>query len=114
MARRGSLGNAGVDHAADRVDLDAVAFVVDADEQVAVDEDFVFYNAPEHPTGAVIVSTGTPGEAMFALRPDDLPTTQRRVLLAAAIDGEGPSVTWDAIELVLRDVDGAPVAQGHS
>jgi DNA polymerase-3 subunit epsilon len=98
-------------HSADPFDLDVVAFVVDLDEQVAVDEDFVFYNAPEHPTGAVAVTTGTAGEAMFTLRPDGLPATQRRVLLAAAIDGEVTFGEVGAIELVLRDVDGAPVAR---
>jgi DNA polymerase-3 subunit epsilon len=98
-------------HAADRFDLDVVAFVVDPDEQVTVDEDFVFYNAPEHPTGAVAVTTGTAGEALFVLRPDDLPATQRRVLLAAAIDSEVTFGDVGAIELVLRDADGAPVAR---
>jgi DNA polymerase-3 subunit epsilon len=98
-------------HAADRFDVDVVAFVVDADDQVAVDEDFVFYNAPEHPAGAVTVTTGTPGEALIGLRPEALPAAQRRVLLAAAIDGAVTFGDVGAIEVVLRDVDGGALAR---
>lgn len=98
-------------HARDRYEIDVVAFVVDADEQVSVDEDFVFYNAPEHPSAAVSLTTGTPGEALCLVRPDRLPPAQRRVLIAAAIDG--PATFGDAgpIEVVLRDGEGAPVAR---
>ncbi|WP_079105808.1 exonuclease domain-containing protein, partial [Streptomyces hygroscopicus] len=34
-------------------EIDVVAFVVDEDEQVSFDEDFVFYGAPENPGGTV-------------------------------------------------------------
>ncbi|NEK60241.1 DNA polymerase III [Geodermatophilus sabuli] len=97
--------------AADSYDIDVVAFVVDADEQVTVDEDFVFYNARVHPTGAVAVTGGIAGEAMCTLRPDRLPPTQRRVLLAAAIDDMATFGDVGPIELILRDQDGAPVAR---
>lgn len=98
-------------HAADRFDIDVVAFVVDPDEQVTVDEDFVFYNAPEHPTGAVALASGIAGEAICTLRPDRLPPTQRRVLLAAAIDGTANFGDVGPIELILRDEHGAPAAR---
>jgi DNA polymerase-3 subunit epsilon len=98
-------------HAAERYGVDVVAFVVDSDEQVAVDEDFVFYNAPEHPTGAVALTIGTAGEALVALRPQNLPATQRRVLLAAAVDGTATFGDVGAIELVLREADGTPLAR---
>ncbi|MGY1786357.1 TerD family protein [Geodermatophilus sp. SYSU D00698] len=98
-------------HAAVRFDVDVVALVVDADEQVAVDEDLVFFNAPAHPSGAVTLTFGTPGEALCALRPGALPAPQRRVLLAAAIDGEATFGDVGAVELVLRDGEGAPIAR---
>jgi DNA polymerase-3 subunit epsilon len=98
-------------HATDRFDLDVVAFVVDEDEQVSVDEDFVFFNAPGHPTGSVALETDVPGEALCRLRPGDLPAGQRRVLLAAVIDGEVTFGDVGGVELVLRDGDGAPVAR---
>ncbi|MGY1736210.1 TerD family protein [Geodermatophilus sp. SYSU D00684] len=98
-------------HAAVRFDVDVVALVVDADEQVAVDEDLVFFNAPEHPSGAVAMTVGTPGEALCALRPGSLPAPQRRVLLAAAVDGETTFGDVGAVELVLRDGEGAPIAR---
>jgi DNA polymerase-3 subunit epsilon len=98
-------------HAADRFDIDVVAFVVDPDEQVAVDEDFVFYNAPQHPTGAAELTTGIAGEAIGTLRPDRLPPTQRRLLLAAAIDGTATFGDVGPIELILRDEHGALAAR---
>ena len=52
-----------------------------------------------------------PGEALCTIRPEDLPSQQRRVLLAAAIDGEAVFEDVGAVEFVLRDGDGAPVAR---
>ncbi|SDO56878.1 DNA polymerase-3 subunit epsilon [Klenkia soli] len=98
-------------HAAEQYDVDVVALVVDDDEQVAVDEDFVFYNAPEHPSGAVLLSSGIAGEALVSIRPEDLPAARQRVLLAAAIDGAVTFGDVGAVELILRDADGAPVAR---
>jgi DNA polymerase-3 subunit epsilon len=98
-------------HVVQQHDVDVVAFVVDEDEQVGVDEDFVFYNAPEHPSGAVRISTGIAGEALVSMRPMDLPAERNRVLLAAVIDGALTFGDVGAVELILRDADGAPVAR---
>ncbi len=76
-----------------------------------MDEDFVFYNAPVHPTGAVALTTGIAGEAIGTLRPDRLPPTQRRVLIAAAIDGTATFGDVGFLELILRDERCAPVAR---
>jgi DNA polymerase-3 subunit epsilon len=92
-------------------DVDVVAFVVDADEQVGVDEDFCFYNQPEHPTGAVMLDLGTPSEALVTLIPDDLPNARRRVVISAAIDGDLTFGDLGPIELVLRTNVGQPLVR---
>lgn len=71
-------------------EIDLVAFVVDEDEQVARDEDFVFYGAPENPGGAVRLHTDGPTEQTIAVDLGSLPPAARRVVVAAAIDG-GPA-----------------------
>jgi DNA polymerase-3 subunit epsilon len=93
------------------LEVDVVAFVVDADEQVADDLDFCFYNNPAHPTGAVEILTDAPGEALVRLQPDLLPEDRTRVVIAAALDGNGTFAELGAIELVLRTEEGAAVAR---
>jgi DNA polymerase-3 subunit epsilon len=92
-------------------EIDVVALVVDADEQVRGDEDFCFYNQPEHPTGAVSLDLDTPLEALVALRPIELPDEQQRVIIAAAVDGEARFGDVGPIELALRTGDGELVAR---
>jgi DNA polymerase-3 subunit epsilon len=41
-------------------EIDVVAFLLDEDEQVTFDEDFIFYGAPESPAGTVRLLTGGP------------------------------------------------------
>ncbi|MFI9637823.1 TerD family protein [Nocardia sp. NPDC051929] len=64
--------------------VDLVAFLVDGDEQVAGDDDFVFYNQPET-RGVRLVAEG-PDEQSVAIRLDQLPRYCRRIVLAAALD----------------------------
>lgn len=92
-------------------EIDVVALVVDADEQVRRDEDFCFYNQPEHPTGAVSLDLETPLEALVTVRPNDLPDEQQRVIIAAAVDGEACFGDVGPIELALRTGDGELVAR---
>ncbi|MEV0766594.1 TerD family protein [Nocardia sp. NPDC050435] len=67
--------------------VDLVAFLVDGDESVASDSDFVFYNQPESP-GARLTIDG-PAEQSMAVRLDGLPGHCRRIVLAASLDGAG-------------------------
>ncbi|GAA4837707.1 hypothetical protein GCM10023221_13810 [Luteimicrobium xylanilyticum] len=94
----------------DRFDgeIDVVALVVDADEQVGGDEDFCFYHQPAHPSGGVALELDHPCEALVELRPSLLPAG-RRVLVAASIDGEGVFGDVGPLELVLRTGSGEPV-----
>ncbi|WP_329446346.1 TerD family protein [Streptomyces canus] len=68
-------------------EIDVVAFILDEDEQVLFDEDFIFYGAPESPAGTVRLLTGGPAEQAIALHLASLPPATRKVVVAAAIDG---------------------------
>lgn len=68
-------------------EVDVVAFVLDEDEQVTFDEDFVFYGAPENPSGTVHLLTNGPAEQTITVDVASLPPSSHRVVIAAAIDG---------------------------
>lgn len=70
-------------------EIDLVAFVVDEDEQVSFDEDFVFYGAPENPAGTVRLLSDGPTEQTISIDLVTLPPATRKVVVAAAIDGTG-------------------------
>lgn len=68
-------------------EIDVVAFVLDEDEQVSFDEDFVFYGAPENPGGTVRLLSDGPTEQTVSVDLATLPSSARKVVVAAAIDG---------------------------
>ncbi|MFC8739733.1 TerD family protein [Streptomyces sp. NA03103] len=68
-------------------EIDVVAFVLDEDEQVSFDEDFVFYGAPENPGGTVRLLSDGPTEQTVSVDLATLPPSARKVVVAAAIDG---------------------------
>lgn len=92
-------------------EIDVVAFVLDSEEQIGADEDFCFYNQPNHPSGAVELDLDARSEALATIRLDSLQAERRRITVAAAIDGEATFGDVGPIELVLRDRDGAVVAR---
>lgn len=69
-------------------EVDVVAFVLDEDEQVVFDEDFVFYGAPENPGGTVHLLTNGPAQQAITVDVAALPPSSHRVVIAAAIDGD--------------------------
>jgi DNA polymerase-3 subunit epsilon len=68
-------------------EIDVVAFVVDEEEQVCFDEDFVFYGAPENPGGTVRLHSDGPTEQTIGVDLAALPPSARKVVVAAAVDG---------------------------
>ncbi|WP_326582742.1 DEDDh family exonuclease [Streptomyces sp. NBC_00481] len=80
-------------------EIDVVAFILDEDEQVTFDEDFIFYGAPESPAGTVRLLTGGPAEQTIALDLASLPPATRKVVVAAAIDGATTFGTVGAIQI---------------
>ncbi|MEU0989951.1 TerD family protein [Streptomyces sp. NPDC005953] len=93
-------------------EIDIVAFLLDEDEQVAFDEDFVFYGAPESPTGSVRLLTGGPAEQTIGLDLASLPPATRKVVIAAALDGVATFGTVGAIQIsAASGSSGAPLAR---
>ncbi|WP_030543527.1 TerD family protein [Streptomyces albus] len=93
-------------------EIDIVAFLLDEDEQVTFDEDFVFYGAPESPAGTVRLLTGGPAEQTIALDLASLPPATRKVVVAAAIDGAATFGTVGAIQIgAAPGSSGAPLAR---
>ncbi|MEV5400105.1 TerD family protein [Streptomyces cellulosae] len=93
-------------------DVDVVAFLLDAQEQVAGDEDFVFYGAPEHPDGTVRLATDGPTEQTVSVDLERLPLEATRVVVAAAIDGDVTFSDVGAVEVVVtRGIGEAPTAR---
>lgn len=88
-------------------EIDVVALILDDDEQVGGDADFCFYNQPIHPSGAVDLELDARTEAVATIRPTMLPEGRRRVLVAAAIDGDASFGDVGPIELVVRTGSGA-------
>lgn len=72
----------------DACEIDVVAFVLDEDEQVTFDEDFIFYGAPENPAGTVHLLTDGPAEQTITVDLTALPPSSRKVAVAAVIDRE--------------------------
>ncbi|MEU4654617.1 DEDDh family exonuclease [Streptomyces sp. NPDC023723] len=95
-----------------RFDVDVVAFLLDEDDQVTFDEDFIFYGAPESPAGTVRLLTGGPAEQTITLDLATLPPTTRKVVVAAAIDGTETFETLGAIQIsAAPDNSGPPLAR---
>jgi stress response protein SCP2 len=64
--------------------VDVVALLLDDRGQVKADDDFVFYNAPRHPSGGVSLT-----EQALSLDLRLLPADVERIIVAANSDGEG-------------------------
>ncbi|MEW2073728.1 TerD family protein [Streptomyces sp. NPDC013433] len=93
-------------------DVDVVAFALDAHEQVAGDEDFVFYGAPEHPDGTVRLATDGPTEQAVTVDLERLPPEVSQVAVAAAIDGAATFSDVGAVEItVTRGIGAATTAR---
>ncbi|WP_406118985.1 TerD family protein [Streptomyces sp. NBC_00989] len=93
-------------------EIDVVAFILDEDEQVVFDEDFIFYGAPESPAGTVRLLTGGPAEQTIALDLASLPPATRKVVVAAAIDGPATFGTVGAIQIGAAPGDsGSPLTR---
>lgn len=92
-------------------DIDGSALLLGTDGRVAGDEDFVFYNQPQHPSGTVrhLGKSGTADSVEVDLA--RLPDRVDRVVLAASADG-GTFGQVPDLRLVVADGDtGATLAE---
>ncbi|MEU8772606.1 TerD family protein [Streptomyces sp. NPDC048606] len=93
-------------------EIDVVAFVLDEDEQVSGDGDFVFYGAPESPDGATRLLCDGPTEQTVTLDLAALPPAVHRVAIAAAIDGAATFGDIGALQItVAPGSDASALAQ---
>ncbi|MCK8676778.1 TerD family protein [Streptomyces lichenis] len=91
-------------------EVDVVALVLDEDEQVSCDGDFVFYGAPESPGGAVRLLCDGPTEQTITLGLTELPPAVHRIAIAAAIDGTAVFGDIGAVQITLAPGADAPAA----
>jgi DNA polymerase-3 subunit epsilon len=68
-------------------DVDVVAFLVDADERVVADEDFVFYNAPVSEHGTVALSVDGDSEQSVRIDLELVAEEHVKIVVAAALTG---------------------------
>ncbi|MFF8383356.1 TerD family protein [Streptomyces kanasensis] len=93
-------------------EIDVVALVLDEDEQVSSDGDFVFYSAPESPDGATRLLCDGPTEQTIAIDLGALPPAAHRIAIAAAIDGAASFGDIGAVQITLAPgVDAPTTAQ---
>src|SRR5581483_8091092 len=98
-------------------DVDGSALLLRADGKVGSDEDMVFYNQPEHPSGSVRQagsSTASPGSVacydVIDLNLPQVPAEVDRVVLTASADG-GTFGQVPDLRLVVSDLgSGAEIA----
>ncbi|WP_242459172.1 TerD family protein [Rhodococcoides fascians] len=89
----------------ERVGVDVVAFLVNGDELVSSDEDFVFYNAPATSDGAVSMSIDGDSEQGVRIDLALVPVECARIVIAAAIDGDKTFGDVGAVSVSLDGVD---------
>ncbi|MFI6641741.1 TerD family protein [Streptomyces sp. NPDC050504] len=93
-------------------EIDVVAFALDGDEQVPFDEDFVFYGAPENPSGTVRLLTDGPAEQTVVVDLPSLAPSVRKLVVAAAVDGPATFGDVGAVQVAAAPGTGsAPLAR---
>lgn len=84
-------------------DVDVVAFLLEDDEVVAEDADFVFFNQLTSASGAVTLELAGSGMATCRIDLESLPGSCTKVVLAAAVDGDATFADVGALEVQALD-----------
>jgi DNA polymerase-3 subunit epsilon len=92
----------------DAGEVDLVAFLLGEDEQVASDEDFVFYNQPSAGEAVKLMVEG-PAEQTVAIDLAAVPRDVSRILVAAALDGARTFGDVGPVEIAAAGPDGDTV-----
>jgi stress response protein SCP2 len=91
-------------------DIDGSALLLQSSGKVTGDEDFIFYNQPQHPSGAARHVGKSAGSDTVEVDLSALPGAVERVVLAASADG-GTFGQVPGLTLVVSDLaTGAPIA----
>ncbi|MEW4369820.1 TerD family protein [Paenibacillus kandeliae] len=72
--------------AEDEIDIDISAFLVDEHDRCVGEEDFVFYNQPEHGSGCVRLINDTTWEKLMYLNLEQLPEHCQRIIIVGSLD----------------------------
>lgn len=88
--------------------VDVSALLLDANGRVASDADFVFFNQPTHPSGAVRRIGATINSDALEADLSRVPATVERVVVTASADGRPFSTVRD-LRLLVRDAASATV-----
>ena len=92
-------------------DVDASALLLGADRKVRSDADFIFYNQPSHPSGAVSHAGKAAGSDTVLIDVSKVPGDVERVLIGASADG-GPFGKVPGLHLLVTDAaSGAELAR---
>ena len=91
-------------------DIDGSALLLRADGKVRDDDDFVFYNQPRHPNGAVRHVGKSGGQDTVEVDLAALPSDIERVVLAASADGGAFGAVPDLRLVVSNLGTGAEIA----
>ena len=91
-------------------DVDASALLLQASGRVSGDQDFIFYNQPRHPSGAVRHAGRTATADTLEVDLATLPAGVERVVLAASAHN-GTFGQVHGLRLVVADQSGGPIAE---
>jgi stress response protein SCP2 len=90
--------------------VDVCAVLVTEEERVRSDGDFVFFNAPSHPSGAVTLSAPGPGTAGLVVTLPRVEPAVSRIVIAGSLDA-GTFADLADLAVELTDRAGRPVAR---
>ncbi|MDN5932338.1 MAG: TerD family protein, partial [Pseudonocardia sp.] len=85
----------------DGTEVDVVAFLIDADERVVADEDFVFYSAPVSEHGAVSLSVDGDSEQGIRVDLSLVEEQHTKIVVAAALAGDATFGDLGAVSLAV-------------
>ncbi len=90
--------------------VDVCAVLVTERERVRSDADFVFFNAPSHPSGAVTLTAAGPGTAGLVVTLPRVEPAVSRIVIAGSLDA-GTFADLADLAVELTDRAGRPVAR---
>ncbi|GIJ49941.1 TerF-like protein [Virgisporangium aliadipatigenens] len=86
--------------------VDPCAFLVTPDGKVRDDNDFVFYNNPEHGSGAVVLAADTTGTATLTVDLNRIDAGLDRIVIGGSVDG-GTFATIPGLHLAVNGAAGS-------
>ncbi len=86
-------------------EVDPQALLLAETGRIRSNDDFVFFNAPKHPSGAVILEDATAGRATLSLVLDSIESAVTRVVIAGSVD-QGSFQDISDLTLTVRGAGG--------